>query len=96
MKTGQLENGFRFEVDEAAMNDLEVLDDLVMLEEADEDRLDTDTLKALQRSSSKVLGKEQKQALYDHIRDEQGRVSVPEFAACFGEIIRGLGDEGKN
>ena len=93
MKKGQLTNGFKYEVDEDVLKDMEVVDDLVALESDDGK---DESARALVRVSTKILGREQKKALYDHIRNDKGRVDPKDFGATFRELLEAIGDEGKN
>ena len=43
-----------------------------------------------------LLGKDQRKKLYDHIRDDNGRVSVEAVTNSFVEIFEALGEQGKN
>lgn len=81
------ESGFEFDVDESALDDAELLEDLVKI-----DRGDTyvifDAIK-------KLLGEEGKERLYKHLRGTNGRVSLKAVLAEFTEIFNSL-KEGKN
>ena len=68
MKVGKTSTGFEYEISDAAMNDAELLDCLV---EADEGNA-----VSMIRAISKLLGKEQKKRLYDHLRHESGVVPI--------------------
>ena len=45
--------------------------------------------------ADRLLGKEGKKKLYDHLRDAKGRVPVAAFGAAIGELIRSF-SAGKN
>ena len=88
-KTGTTSTGFRYEITDEAMNDAELLDALI---EADEGNA-TSMMKAM----NKLLGTEQKQKLYEHLRNEHGRVPLMgerSLAAEISEIMSG--DAAKN
>lgn len=91
IKTGKLSNGFKFEVDSGVFDDCELLDALAGCE--------ADPL-SLSAVSLKVLGKDQRQRLYDHLRDkETGRVPVKATYEAIGEIMEIAAqedEEGKN
>ena len=70
-------SGFCCEIDEAAINDMELLEDLEELDRGNPLRVPC----ALRR----LLGEQGKRALYDHLRTESGRVSV-ELAEIFGGL----------
>lgn len=85
MRSGKLKNGFEYKFDEGVMNDMEFLDALYESQG-----------KAPLRISeviTKLLGEEQKQALYDYVRDkETGRVSPEKITECLTEIFEGSED----
>lgn len=82
MIAGKTASGFEFSVEEDALNDMELLD---ALEEA---RLST--------ACSLLLGKEQRGRLYEHLRNEKGRVPVDRVSSELLEIIQAGGRRGKN
>lgn len=88
MKKGQLSNGFKYEIDETKMDDMEFLDALA--EARDEDPVSVSIV------IKKLLGKEQRKAFYDHIREEDGRVPVQKTMDALNEMFDQMGDEGKN
>lgn len=88
MRTGTLENGFNFAIDEEAMDDMELLDAMAEAEEGD-------ALKA-SKVMLKVLGKEQRDRLYEHLRNESGRVPVEAAMTALADILNAAGEEGKN
>ena len=77
------ESGFEIELDDEAMNDVELIVEM-----------DTDGTK-LFYVADRLLGKEGKKKLYDHLRDAKGRVPVAAFGAAIGELIRSF-SAGKN
>lgn len=87
MKKGTLENGFKYEVDENILDDMELLDALA---EAEENPLKISIV------SKKILGTEQRKRLYDHIRRKDGTVPVEEASQAIADILEALGEEGKN
>lgn len=87
MRKGTLENGFKYEVDENILDDMELLDAIA---EAEEDPLKISIV------SKKILGTEQRKRLYDHIRREDGTVPVEEASQAIADILESFGDEGKN
>lgn len=72
MIKGKTESGFKFEYDENNLNDMEFLDALVDAESGDESA----ALKSYSLMVVKLLGKEQRKKLYDHVRTEAGIVPV--------------------
>lgn len=88
MKKITLNSGLELEIDEEAMNDMELLDLLV---EADDGNV-----LATSKAATMLLGKEQKTALYNSLRTEGGRVPADGFFKALGEIFGKLGESGKN
>lgn len=77
MITGTTSGGFAFEIAEEALDDMELLDALVELENG--------SLEAVSVIGERLLGKRQRRAFYEHLRDpETGRVAV---AAATGGIL---------
>ena len=70
------------EIDEAAINDMELLEDLEELDQGNPLRVPS----ALRR----LLGEQGKRALYDHLRTESGRVPVDKVSVELAEIFGGL------
>lgn len=86
--TGKLENGFEYEIDDAVLDDMEMVD---ALSEAQS----TNPL-ALSTVINKLLGNEQKKALYDAVRREDGTVPIEDITQSVVTIFQSIGDEGKN
>ena len=86
--TGKLENGFEYEIDDAVLDDMEMVD---ALSEAQS----TNPL-ALSTVINKLLGDEQKKALYDAVRREDGTVPIEDITQSIVTIFQSIGDEGKN
>lgn len=90
MIKGKTSTGFNFEIDEALLNNMEVIDALVQMEDADNaGRVLASTSKLI----SLVLSKECKKALYDHVRTENGQVPLDACTKELFEIIRYNGSE---
>ena len=88
-KAGTTSTGFQYEITDEAMNDAELLDALI---EADEGNA-TSMMKAM----NKLLGAEQKQKLYEHLRNEDGRVPLTGERSLVSEITEIMsGDSVKN
>ena len=66
-------SGFEFELDPAVANDMELLEDLA--------GWDAGNLVCVPKALERLLGKEQKKALYDHLRGEDGRVPTDKVMA---------------
>lgn len=72
MLKGKTKTGFVFEIDEKRLDNMELLDAIAEME--------NDNIIALSNVSQLLLGKEQRKALYDHIRDEDGTVPSKFFS----------------
>ena len=85
MITGMTDSGFAFSIDENALNDMELLDELV--------EVDKGNALAISGVCSRILGP-QKAALYDHLRGEDGRVPMDAVTQAVAEIFKAC-KEGK-
>lgn len=88
MKSVELKNGLKLEMDEKVMDNMELVD--VLADAADEDPL------AVSRMVKLVLGTENKKKLYDKLRTEDGRVPVAAVSDALKEIFEAFGEKGKN
>lgn len=79
MVKGKTKSGFKYEVPEEALNDMELMDLFVSIEDGE--------VQNLTKIADKLLGKEQRLALYDHIRVEDGRVPMNSFEEEIGDIL---------
>lgn len=86
IRKGVTKSGFEYQVDAQLLNDMELLDDISEME---------NNFLNLSKVVRKVLGENQRKALYDHVRDENGRVPVDAVSAEFVEILSGT-QQGKN
>lgn len=82
-----LKCGFSCEIEEDAMDDMELLDDLAAVDDGKIWRVKN----ILQR----LMGEEKQKELYEALRDENGRVSVTNVSGALGELMEGM-KEGKN
>lgn len=87
MKKIRLENGLNLDIQDNALDNMELLDDLVELDEGNG--------YAISRVVGRILDKEQKQKLYDHLRVD-GVVQISKVVDCMKEIFDKLGNAGKN
>ena len=87
MKTIELSNGYKVELEENTMDNMELVDALA--EAADDDPL------AVSKICKLILGEEKRKGLYDAIRKPDGRVPVAEVSNCIKEIFDSFGDQGK-
>ena len=85
---GKLKNGFSFDVDENALDNMELIDAMAEAQE--------ENPAMFSKAVLLLLGKDQRKRLYDHIRDDNGRVSVEAVTNSFVEIFEALGEQGKN
>ena len=79
MITAKTESGFSIELEESALDNMEVLDALSDLDEGNP--------LAMSRLVVKLLGKDGKKRLYDHLRDENGIVPVDDLSNAVNELI---------
>lgn len=86
VKRIETKSGFVCQIDEAVVNDMEVLDLIVEIENGNVLKYPT--------LLGKLLGTELKQKLYDHVRVD-GRVPYAAVDAEISDIFSGLGG-GKN
>ena len=87
MYKGRTSTGFEFEVADTALDNMELIE--VMSEVEDNPLLFTKVVTML-------LGKEQKKALYDSLRREDGTVPVKAVSEAVTEIFSLMGEAGKN
>lgn len=77
---GTTSGGFAFSVPENRYDDMELLDAL--------SDMDTNhSFEALKDASTLLLGKDQKKALYAHLRENEGGASVENFVKALREIL---------
>lgn len=87
MKTGTTKSGFKFSVNEEVADDMEFLEELM---EAQENAV------FFPKVITRLLGSEQKKELYDHLRNEEGRVPIEAVTETFAEIMTLAGEDTKN
>ena len=87
MKQVKLKDGFALHVRDNVMDDMELLDDLV--------ELDGGNGYAISKILNRILDKDEKKKLYDHLRKD-GVTPVTSVTAAMKEIFDSLGAEGKN
>lgn len=88
MVRGTTKSGFQFEVSKDVVNDMELLE---LLEE-----MTDENFFVMGKTCKKILGENQKKALYDHLRTDDGRVPVDAVSEVITEIFNAMGTEGKN
>ena len=87
MIKGTTKSGFNYTIQEGALDDYELLEELR--------EIDKGTTSLIVDVIEKIIGSEQKEQLKKHVRDEAGRVSIKRMFDEIGEILRG-NQEGKN
>ena len=87
MKKIVLENGLELDIDESALNNMELVD---AMEEMQENEL------AISKALKLLLGTQNRKKLYDFLREEGGNVPIEKVVPCFTEILNRLGEQGKN
>lgn len=87
MITAKTESGFSVELEESTLDNMEVLDALSDLDEGNP--------LAMSRLVVKLLGKDGKKRLYDHLRTEDGRVPASAVEGAITELFQSI-NNGKN
>ena len=87
MVKGETKSGFKFELDDEAIDDIEFVE---LLAESEE------TATALPKIAKIALGEKQYKALKDHLRNEKGRVPLQVIGDTLEEIFESAGGEVKN
>ena len=87
MITAKTESGFSIELEESTLDNMEVLDALSDLDEGNP--------LAMSRLVVKLLGKDGKKRLYDHLRTEDGRVPASAVESAIMELFQSI-HAGKN
>ena len=89
MIEGKTKSGFAYAIDDEVRDDMELLEGFISLDNGD--------MTSLPKCIIALLGKDQKEALYDHCRSEKtGRVSAKMVMAEVGEILNSAQEEVKN
>lgn len=89
MKNIKTTSGFECEIDENVLDDMELLDAIMELE--DEEGKGNNAILSYRKIMGKLLSPELKDSLYDHLRDESGRVPTADFKAELSEIFAQIG-----
>lgn len=76
------ESGFEIDMDASVLDDMEVFELIVKIDQGD--------VMSLPPLLAKIFSPEQKKALYDHCRKDDGRVPITAVSEEFGEILKGL------
>lgn len=84
---GILTCGFEFDIPEENLDNMELID--ALSEVTDDNQL------AISKVATLMLGKKQKKKLYDHLRNEKGRVPIKDATDALIEILN-FNQKGKN
>ena len=87
MLTGNTKSGFQFKIEDQALDDYEILE---MLTE-----IDDGNGVLVPKMIERLLGKEQKEALKEHLRNKEGKVSTQNMMSEVMDIFKSS-NEGKN
>ncbi|MDD6742206.1 MAG: hypothetical protein PUE22_01675 [Roseburia porci] len=87
MLTGNTKSGFQFKIEDQALDDYEILE---MLTE-----IDDGNGVLVPKMIERLLGKEQKEALKEHLRNKEGKVSTQNMMIEVMDIFKSS-NEGKN
>lgn len=86
MITGTTASGFDFQIEESALDDMELLE---LIAAAEENPLE------IPKVVEKLLGAEQKKALYDSLRTERGNVPIADVFDAVTSIVTANNVTGK-
>ena len=78
MVKGETKSGFKFEIDPNKVNDMDFLE---RLGDAGDD------ITKMPRIMTEILGQDQRQKMYDHIRNDSGKVPIEAAMDIFNEIL---------
>lgn len=79
MKKGTTKTGFAFTIEDSALNDMELLEALTEVDRGEHGSFPI--------VIKRLLGDEQKKKLYDHCRDDSGRVPITSIAQEVADIF---------
>ena len=80
---GKTSTGFEFDIEDERLDDMELVD---IMAEIDENPL------LMPKLCRMLLGDGQKKRLYDHLRNEEGRVPIEAVTNAIQEIFNSPGD----
>lgn len=84
MIKGKTKSGFEFAIDEKKLDDMELLEALVDADDGDSMK----KMKGLNAILNKFFGEDGKKKLYEHLREEDGRVPVTRVSEVVVEIMQ--------
>lgn len=79
MIKGETKGGFKYELDEEYLDNMELVDALA--------EVDDGNVLAISKVTTLLLGKEQKQKLYDFLRKDNGAVGMKDVSNAVTEIL---------
>ena len=85
------DNGFACTIDKSSMDDMRILDALVDLQNGAK----MDQIVALRTITDRLLGGEQKEALYKHLEETLGRASTGAVQSELFDIFTKIGEAAK-
>lgn len=89
MIKGTTSSGFEYEIEDEALDDMELLDALVDMDEG--------STSSYRYAIKALLGEEQRKALYEHVRNKKtGRVSAKAVFKEFAEVLTSAKGDVKN
>ena len=88
MIKGTTKSGFNYTIQESALDDYELLEELREIDKGNTSLI-VDVIE-------KIIGSEQKEQLKKHVRDETGRFTINRMVAENGEFLRGNKQEKTN
>lgn len=87
MIKGKTSSGFEYEIDEEKLDDMRLLDMIADIAEGD--------ITKISQLTRKVLGDKQREGLYKHLEETEGRPSIKKVCNEITEIFS-AGNAGKN
>lgn len=87
MITGKTKSGFEYGLEETAMDDWELFEDLTAVDDGEQTKIIS--------CAKRLLGEKQYNRLKEYLRDEKGRVSISVMSNTIAEIFESV-EEGKN
>ena len=85
------ESGFKCKIDEDSLNDMRIFDAVVDLEEGDT----LLQLKASKTLLTLLLGEDQKEALYKHLEEKEGKAKIDSVGKELSDIFNKLKERKK-
>lgn len=85
------DSGYSCTIDKTGMDDMRIMDALVDLQMGSK----MDQVMALRTIMERLLGEDQKEALYKHLEDKHGRAGTSLVQAELYDIFMKIGDAGK-